>query len=123
MCFALAGHFVLTLLLMDCLLASAPARVVNVSSVSHNFAVGVDMAVTLPPISRQFTGITYYGISKACNILFTKGLQQRFGGLGITSFALNPGMIYKCTCKGANMQLYIFIRKHAAVNTYYVLPG
>ena len=64
------GHFALTTALLDCLAASAPARVVTVSSDSHYQAKGIDFeAVRRPTASR--TGLREYAVSKLGNVLFS----------------------------------------------------
>lgn len=86
------GHFLFTTLLLDQLRASAPSRVVTVSSVGHRQARGVDFDAVRRP-SRSFTGLPEYGVSKLCNILFTQELARREAGSGITTYALHPGAI------------------------------
>jgi len=86
------GHFALTTALLDCLAASAPARVVTVSSDSHYQAKGIDFeAVRRPTASR--TGLREYAVSKLANVLFSQELARRAQGRGITSYALHPGMV------------------------------
>ncbi|HYZ57825.1 MAG TPA: SDR family oxidoreductase [Streptosporangiaceae bacterium] len=86
------GHFALTTALLDCLAASAPARVVTVSSDSHYQATGIDFDALRRP-TRSFAGLPEYAVSKLCNVLFTQELARRAAGLGITSYALHPGVI------------------------------
>ena len=86
------GHFALTTALLDCLAASAPARVVTVSSDSHYQAKGIDFeAVRRPTASR--TGLREYAVSKLCNVLFSAELARRTEGHGITTYALHPGVV------------------------------
>ncbi len=86
------GHFALTTALLDCLAASAPARVVTVSSDSHYQAPGIDFdALRLP--ARGITGLREYAVSKLCNVLFSQELARRVEGQGITTYALHPGVI------------------------------
>ena len=86
------GPFLLTTLLLEQLRASAPSRVVTVSSVGHRQARGIDFDALRRP-SRSFTGLPEYGVSKLCNILFTQELARREAGSGITTYALHPGAI------------------------------
>lgn len=86
------GHFLFTRLLLDRLRASAPARVVTVSSVGHRQASGVDFEAVRRP-TRTFTALHEYGVSKLCNVLFTQELARREVGSGITTYALHPGAI------------------------------
>ena len=86
------GHFLFTRLLEARLRDSAPARVVNVSSDAHLRVPGVDFDV-LDKRTQTRTGLREYGVSKLCNVLFTRELARRWAGSGITSYALHPGVI------------------------------
>jgi retinol dehydrogenase 12 len=86
------GHFLLTKLLLDRLRASAPARVVTVSSVGHRQASGIDFDALRRP-TRSFTGLPEYAVSKLCNVLFTQELARREACTGVTTYALHPGAI------------------------------
>ena len=86
------GHFALTTALLDCLAASAPARVVTVSSDAHYQAPGIDFeAVRRPTASR--TGLREYAVSKLGNVLFSQELARLAAGRGITAYALHPGVV------------------------------
>jgi NAD(P)-dependent dehydrogenase (short-subunit alcohol dehydrogenase family) len=86
------GHFVLTNALLGCLEASAPARVVTVSSDSHYAARGIDWDALRRP-ERGLTGLHGYAVSKLCNVLFSAELARRTAGTGVTTYALHPGMV------------------------------
>jgi NAD(P)-dependent dehydrogenase (short-subunit alcohol dehydrogenase family) len=86
------GHFALTAALLDCLAASAPARVVNVSSDAHYQAKGIDFEAVRRPTAST-TGLREYAVSKLCNVLFTQELARRVSGRGITTYALHPGVV------------------------------
>ena len=86
------GHFALTTALLDCLAASAPARVVTVSSMAHCRAKGVDFGRLRQP-TRSRTGLPEYAVSKLCNVLFTQELARRMDGRGVTAYALHPGTV------------------------------
>ena len=86
------GHFVLTNALLGCLEASAPARVVTVSSDSHYAARGIDWDALRRP-ERGLTGLHGYAVSKLCNVLFSAELGRRLAGTGVTTYALHPGMV------------------------------
>ena len=85
------GYFLLTNLLTDLLLESAPARIINVSSSSHG-SPGRFWLEDLPKPGRN-RGYRAYGRSKLCNILFTYELAQRLEGSGVTVNALHPGLV------------------------------
>jgi NAD(P)-dependent dehydrogenase (short-subunit alcohol dehydrogenase family) len=86
------GHFLLTRLLLDRIMESHPARIVNVSSHSHYRAKSVDFAALRKP-TATYTGMPEYEVSKLCNVLFTKELAGRLEGKGVTAYALHPGVI------------------------------
>jgi NAD(P)-dependent dehydrogenase (short-subunit alcohol dehydrogenase family) len=86
------GHFLLTSLLRDRLVASAPSRVVNVSSDAHRYARrGLDFD-DLMSTKRYRPWITY-ARSKLANILFTRELARRLDGTGVTANCLHPGFV------------------------------
>jgi retinol dehydrogenase 12 len=87
------GHFALTMLLLDRLKESGPgSRIVNVSSEAHYDAPGIDFGA-LRRRTRSITGLREYAVSKLCNVLFTQELARRLDGVGVTSYALHPGVV------------------------------
>jgi NAD(P)-dependent dehydrogenase (short-subunit alcohol dehydrogenase family) len=86
------GHFLLTTLLLDTLIASAPARVVTVSSKAHVDATGIDWS-RVEGSTRTITGLPEYAVSKLANILFTKELARRLAGTNVTTYAVHPGVV------------------------------
>lgn len=87
------GHFALTMLLLERLKANGPgARIVNVSSDAHYGAKGIDFDA-LRQRTRSFTGMREYSVSKLCNVLFTQELARRLSGVGVSSYALHPGVV------------------------------
>lgn len=87
------GHFLLTKLLLERLKRSAPARIVNVSSVAHRFAVGGFSFADPQFERRRYRGVAAYNQSKLANILFTMELARRLAGTGVTANALHPGAV------------------------------
>ncbi len=86
------GHFLLTSLLLDMLLASAPSRVVDVSSDAYLFAsAGLDWDDLQH--ERSYTGLEVYGHSKLCNLYFTFELARRLEGRDVTANAVHPGLV------------------------------
>ncbi|XP_025837100.1 retinol dehydrogenase 13 isoform X4 [Agrilus planipennis] len=88
------GHFYLTLLLLPKIIKSAPARIVNVSSLAHNR--GQMNFDDLNWEKRNYSAVGAYGQSKLANILFTKELARRLQEAGIqdvTVYSLHPGVI------------------------------
>lgn len=86
------GHFALTSALLDHLAASAPSRVVTVSSELHYQAKGVDFDAVRRR-TASFVGTSEYAVSKLCNVLFSAELARRVQGRGITTYALHPGAV------------------------------
>ena len=84
------AYFLLTNLLLDVLVASAPARVVNVASTTHQNA-RIDLFDIHAP--RRYSGFRAYSRSKLCNVLFTYELARRLEGTGVTANALHPGLV------------------------------
>jgi len=87
------GHFLLTQLLLDRVCASAPARIVNVSSDAMQFASLTPKFSDLNWEKRRFSGWRSYGDSKLMNLLFSNELNRRLAGSGVVAFALHPGMV------------------------------
>jgi NAD(P)-dependent dehydrogenase (short-subunit alcohol dehydrogenase family) len=86
------GHFLLTSLLRDRLVAGAPSRVVNVASDAHRFARGGldfdDLMAT-----KRYRPFLVYARSKLANILFTRELARRLVDTGVTANVLHPGFV------------------------------
>jgi NAD(P)-dependent dehydrogenase (short-subunit alcohol dehydrogenase family) len=82
--------FLLTHLLLDVLKASAPARIVNVSSVAHTRGK-VDFADLQG--TRRYSFTKAYGQSKLALIYFTYELADQLKGTGVTVNALHPGVV------------------------------
>jgi NAD(P)-dependent dehydrogenase (short-subunit alcohol dehydrogenase family) len=86
------GYFVLTTELLDLLIASAPARVVNVASEGHRMAPRVRFDD--PNFARGYRrGWPAYFHSKLANLLFTAELARRLEGTGVTANAVHPGLV------------------------------
>ena len=83
------ASFLLTNLMLDTLKASAPARIINVSSDAH--ASGKIEFDNLQG-ERNYRPRAYDN-SKLANILFTMELARRLEGTGITVNALHPGFV------------------------------
>ncbi|XP_059326404.1 retinol dehydrogenase 13-like [Ammospiza nelsoni] len=85
------GHFLLTNLLVELLKASAPARVVNVSSFRHS--AGTADSGYLTGQRRPGGHDAAYNSTKLMNVLFTAELARRLQGTGVTANALSPGVV------------------------------
>jgi NAD(P)-dependent dehydrogenase (short-subunit alcohol dehydrogenase family) len=82
--------FLLTNLLLDLILRSSPARIVNVSSMVHS---GAAIDFDDLQMERGYSGQRAYSRSKLANILFTYALARRLLGTGVCVNALHPGVI------------------------------
>uniref|UniRef100_A0AAA9SEN4 Retinol dehydrogenase 13 n=1 Tax=Bos taurus TaxID=9913 RepID=A0AAA9SEN4_BOVIN len=84
------GHFLLTNLLLDKLKASAPSRIINVSSLAH-VAGHIDFE-DLNWEKRKYDTKAAYCQSKLAVVVSTKELSRRLQGTGVTVNALHPGV-------------------------------
>ncbi|XP_029385171.1 retinol dehydrogenase 12, like [Echeneis naucrates] len=84
------GHFLLTYLLLDLIKKSAPARIINVSSLAHSWS-----SIDLDDINSEkgYNKNKAYSQSKLANVLFTRSLAKRLEGTGVTTYSLHPGVI------------------------------
>jgi len=82
------NYFLLTNLLLDFLKASAPARIVNVSSYMHRRA---EIRFDDPGLKKGYTGWKAYGQAKLADLMFAYELARRLEGSGVAANALHPG--------------------------------
>ena len=84
------GAFLLTNLQLDLLKASAPSRIINVSSVGHyNGHINFDDL----NLEKQYGGWKAYGQSKLALVLFTHELAKKLQGTGVTVNSVHPGTV------------------------------
>jgi retinol dehydrogenase-12 len=86
------GHYLLTRLLLDRIVASGPARIIHVASRAHARVKGIDWDAVRRPTSTT-TGLQEYGVSKLANVLFGRSLAQRLEGTDVLSCSLHPGVV------------------------------
>lgn len=107
--------FLLTNLLLDKLIESAPARIVNVASNAHE---GRQINFDDLEGKRNYSFMNAYGQSKLANILFTYELDRRLPGNEVTVNAVHPG--YVGTNMGANngwlVRLFLPINRLFAID-------
>jgi NAD(P)-dependent dehydrogenase (short-subunit alcohol dehydrogenase family) len=84
------AHFLLTHLLLDRIKASMPARMIHVSSMTHQRS-----QIDWDDLQGQthFDGYAAYAQSKLCNVMFSHELALRLEGTGATSNSIHPGVI------------------------------
>lgn len=91
------GPFLLTRLLLDALLAAAPARVVNVSSRAHmpGSGYGAEVGWDWDNLrgEKGFEPMRFYKNSKLAMMWFTYELARRLEGKGVTVNAVCPGFV------------------------------
>lgn len=92
------GYFLLTNLLTDLLVRSAPARVVSVASEAHRSGT-LDFGDL--GFERGYKLMGAYSRSKLANILFSNELARRLAGTGVTSNCLHPGVVATNIWSGA----------------------
>lgn len=83
------GYYALTTLLMPLLKASAPSRVINVTS-GGMYLVHMDVS-DLQFERRSFDGVRAYAETKRCEVLLTEGWAREHGGDGVAFHAVHPG--------------------------------
>lgn len=81
--------FLLTNLLLDLLKASAPSRIVNVSSAAH-FGGHIDLEALK---KGGGAGWGAYSNSKLALVMFTYELARKLQGTGVTANCLHPGAV------------------------------
>lgn len=84
------GYFLLTSLLTDLLVQSAPARVVTVASIGHRRGT---LDFDDLGFERGYSIMRAYARSKLANVLFASELARRLEGTGVTSNSLHPGTV------------------------------
>jgi NAD(P)-dependent dehydrogenase (short-subunit alcohol dehydrogenase family) len=84
------AYFLLSILLLDRMKTSAPARIVVVSSNTHR---GADLAFDNLQGERSYDGYAAYSRSKLCNVLFANALARRLDPSQVTVNSLHPGVI------------------------------
>ena len=83
--------FLLTMLLLDCIKESAPARIINVSSDMHRLAT---LDLNNPEArNKKYSFMAAYGRSKLALVYFTLELSRRLSGTGVTVNAVDPGPV------------------------------
>jgi NAD(P)-dependent dehydrogenase (short-subunit alcohol dehydrogenase family) len=90
------GHFLLTELLLDRLTASAPSRVVCVSSVAHAGMQKRPATIDLNDLhfeKRKYDAVASYCQSKLAIVIYARHLAKRLEGTGVSSYSTHPGWI------------------------------
>jgi len=84
--------FLLTNLLLERLIVSAPARVITTASAAH-YRARIPFDDVQAERSYGRVGFERYGETKLANILFTRELAARLAGTGVTANCFHPGFV------------------------------
>lgn len=104
------ASFLFTQLLMDILLNSAPARIIQVNSQGHRFG-GLDV-MDLNWEKRRYKGLQAYGASKVAQLLTVWEFADRLEGSGVTINAMHPGEV-RTNIGMNNKLLYRLYKRYA----------
>ena len=88
--------FLLTNLLRDRLVASAPARILILTAPST-----VQLDFDDLQGEHRFRALTAFGATKAADLLLTFELARRLEGSGVTANAVHPGLVRSSLMRGA----------------------
>jgi NAD(P)-dependent dehydrogenase (short-subunit alcohol dehydrogenase family) len=110
------AYFLLSHLLLDVLKASAPSRIVNVSSRAHR---GARLDFGDLQNERRYRGWRAYTQSKLANLLFTYELARRLQSSGVTANALHPGFVATgfAANNGWKGRLWQLVARFLAINS------
>ena len=86
------GHFLLTMLLLEKLKASAPSRIIILSSIMHKYT-SKNPLEDMNYEHKKYKHFEAYGNSKLMNLWFTYELARKLEGTGVTVNAVHPGII------------------------------
>lgn len=107
------GHFLLTELLLDTLKASAPSRIVNVSSVAHAGMRGVYGEIDFDDLNfdkKEYDAYQAYANSKLANVLHALDLARRLERTDVSAFSVHPGWIRSNLIAGSGGAVGIFMQ-------------
>lgn len=100
------GPFLLTNLLLDTIKASAPSRIVTVSSVGHRYGkINRDDLMG----EKSYTEFSAYCHTKLANVLFTRSLAKMLHGTQVTANSLHPGAVSTEIFRNASGMMKVII--------------
>ncbi len=83
------ASFLLTNLLLERMIKSAPSRIIQINSEGHRFN-GLDID-DINWEKRHYKGLKGYGASKTAQLMTVWELSEKFKGTGVTINAMHPG--------------------------------
>jgi NAD(P)-dependent dehydrogenase (short-subunit alcohol dehydrogenase family) len=98
--------YLLTHLLLDVLKVSAPARIINVTSLAHRQGK-IDFGNLQG--ERRYRGYPAYAASKLAQILFTREMARRLDGTNVTVNAVHPGFVPATFTRGSGLGDRLFL--------------
>lgn len=84
------GHFLLTNLLLDLLITSAPSRIIDISSSLHQIGT---IEMNDLNSDKFYFWVSAYSNSKLATIMSTEEFARRLKGSGVTANSVHPGLI------------------------------
>jgi len=115
------GHFVFVGRLLPLLRASAPARIVVLSSAGHAMS---DIVWDDPNYERrEYSKMEGYGQSKTANILHAVELERRYGAGGVHAFSVHPGLVATELGRYFTREDFAALRARARASTGGDLPS
>jgi retinol dehydrogenase-14 len=99
------GPFLLTYLLMERLLASGSARIINITAPSTTQINFDDLQG-----EQKFNSLNALGATKMANLLFTFELARRMENTGVTVNAIHPGLVRSGLMKEAFAPVHFLTR-------------
>lgn len=87
------GPFLLTERLLPLLKASAPSRIVIVTSQWHFDVTSLPWDALERPLSNPLARVKRYRETKLMNVLYARELSRRLAGSGVTTYAAHPGVV------------------------------
>ncbi|KAI1460253.1 putative short-chain dehydrogenase [Annulohypoxylon moriforme] len=95
------GHFLLTNLIMNKILASPAPTVVNLTSMGYELN-GCNFEDPNFQGGKTYNPWVSYAQAKTANILHAAGLRYKFGDRGLAAFAVHPGYVPDSQLQGNN---------------------
>jgi retinol dehydrogenase 12 len=105
------GHFLLTQLLLDCMIASTRARVVTLASRAHIRTNGIDWDACQKP-TKSLLGLKEYANSKLANVLFSAELARRLSGTNVSTYSLHPGVVASDIWRAIPWPLSVLVKRN-----------